>query len=101
MKKNQTKQKVSVTPSVPLNCSTDGHNESSERDYAQIRAGEVQKLFHGLGMRKYAAAIAFIVEGEIRTAIAVEREAGLEIYERSFENSWVVQDVLDAIRRRT
>ncbi len=38
-------------------------------NYAKHRAQEVEKLFHGLGIRKHAAAIASIVEREIKEAV--------------------------------
>ncbi len=44
-------------------------DDLAELDYASTRAAEVQKLFYGLGLRKHAAAIAYIVECEIRDAI--------------------------------
>lgn len=50
-------------------------NEQKEnQDYAQHRADQVQKLFHGLGVRKHAAAIACIVKGELETLIKIECE---------------------------
>lgn len=43
--------------------------QKENQDYAKYRADEVQKLFHGLGARKHAAAIACIVEMELKNVM--------------------------------
>lgn len=47
------------------------------------------------------ARVEYLVAQAIREAAEAEREACLQIFENGFENNWVVQDVIDAIRARS
>jgi len=98
MEKRQRDKKATVSRSRPLIGSADAPEGNAKRKTPEQIALEIQSYFAVGGTPQQFKRDTEFIAAAIREAVNDERKAGLEIYERGFENRWVVQDVIDAIR---